>query len=517
MKNKILFLSLFLLVLLIFSCKEDEKPDSGFGKITITGIDLISSVTVPGGKILAENTWTHKLETSITLNFTELGFGKTTTIQINPTDFNKSYEVELPIGSYSLTSIDTNPGFASYLPLVIDEKIQVGEQNQNIRLTAKTEFGLVTITKENLSNFPSLVSNPSVKFSEENGFYFIYLKENQNLAFSIGLNQGENSFRQSWRSVAYEHRHLSLDNPEKSDDVQIFKQTGFKLNQTIIPLASNGLPAALSPLTLAELPASQNETSGLAWIQNRLFSINDGDNTNQIFELNPETGAVIRTVTVKNSINKDWEDLAQSDTYLFVGDFGNNLGNRSELNVLKIKISDLLNITEVNSERIDFTFSDQIDFSENNGNHNFNCEGFIFWNGKLHLFTKNETDKKTNHYTLGQDPGKRQAILTSSFNAEGLVTAAAIETGTNSLCLLGFGDKGLSSQVFLWLFSEYSGEEFFNGKKHKVLLGSPTQLSQTEGITFTEGFKVLISAEKISLGGSSVPAKLHKMDLTGLF
>lgn len=517
MKNKILFNSLFWLAILIFSCEEEEKPVSGFGKITITGIDLIGSVSIPGGKILAEYTWTHQLEGTINLNFTELESGKITTVPINPNDFSKSYEIELPVGSYSLTTIDTNPGFASYLPLVIDEKIQVGEQNQNIRLTAKTDFGLVTITKENLSNFPSLVSNPSVKFSEENGFYFLYFKENQNITFSFELNQGENSFRQSWKSVAFEHRHFSLDNPEKPDDVQTFKQASFKLNQTIIPLASNGLPSALSPLTLAELPASQNETSGLAWIQNRLFSINDGGNTNQIIELNPETGTVIRTVTVKNTEKKDWEDLAQSDTYLFVGDFGNNLGNRTELNVLKIKISDLLNMTEVNSERIDFTFSDQTDFSENNGNHNFNCEGFIFWNGKLHLFTKNETDQKTNHYTLSQDPGKRQAILTSSFNAEGLVTAAAIETSSNSLCLLGYEDKGLSSQVFLWLFSDYSGEDFFKGKKHKVLLGSPAQLSQTEGITFTEGFTVLISAEKISLGGSSVPAKLHKMDLTGLF
>ncbi len=517
MKNKILQCSFFWIVILTFSCEEKEKPANGFGKITITGIDLVGSVSIPGGKILAENTWTHKLDASINLNFTELESGKTTTIPINPNDFSKPYEVELSVGTYSLTSIDTNPGFASYLPLVIDDQIQVGEQNQNIRLTAKTDFGLVTVTKENVSDFPSVVSNPSLKFSEENGFYFLYFKENQNLTFNFELNQGKNSFRQSWKSVAFEHRHFSLDNPQKQDDLQTFKQTGFKINQTIIPLASNGLPSVLSPLTLAELPSSQNETSGLAWIQNRLFSINDEENTNQIFELNPESGVVIRTITVNNTKNNDWEDLAQSETHLFVGDFGNNLGNRTELNVLKIKISDLLNMTEVSSERIDFTFSDQTDFSENSGNHNFNCEGFIFWNGKLHLFSKNLGDIKTKHYVLSQEPGTRQAILDSSFDTEGLVTAAAIEKNSNSLVLLGYENKGISSQVFLWLFSDYSGEDFFSGTKHKILLGSPAQLSQTEGITFTEGFTVLISGEKISLGGSNIPAKLHKIDLTGLF
>lgn len=517
MKNKILLGSFFWIAILTFSCEGEEKPVTGFGKITITGIDLIGSVSNPGGKILAENTWTHKLEETINLNFTELESGYTTTVQINPTDFSKPYDIELPIGTYSLTSVETNPGFANYLPLVIDEQIQLGGQNQNIRLSAKTNFGLVTITKENLSNFPSVVSNPSLKFSEENGFYFLYFKENQNLTFNFELNQGENSFRQSWKSTAFEHRHLSLDNPQKPEDVQSFKQTSFNVKQTIIPLASNGLPSLLSPLTLAELPTSQDETSGLAWIQNRLFSINDEDNTNQIFELNPETGAVIRTITVNNTKNNDWEDLAQSDTHLFVGDFGNNLGNRAELNVLKIKTSDLLNMTEVNSERIDFTFSDQTDFSENNGNHNFNCEGFIFWNGKLHLFTKNEIDQKTNHYTLSQDPGQRQALVTSTFNTEGLVTAAAIEPSSNSLVLLGYENKGLTSQAFLWLFSDYSGDAFFTGNKHRLQLGSPAELSQTEGIIFQDGFTVLISGEKISLGGLSIPPRLHNIDLTGLF
>ncbi|MDI1323038.1 MAG: hypothetical protein PSV36_09840 [Algoriphagus sp.] len=517
MKNKILLSLFFWLFILIFSCKEKEKPTPGFGKISISGIDLTGSLSMPGGKVLTENSWTHVLQTSINLNFSELESGKTTTISINPNDFSKPYEVELALGTYSLTSTSTDPGFASYLPLVIDEQIQVGEQIQKIRLPAKTDFGLVTITKENLSNIPTLVSTPSVKFSEQSGFYYLYFKENQNLNFSFDLNQGKNSFRQSWKSAAFQHRHFTLDDPQKPEDVQTFKQTSFQLNQTTIPLATNGLPSALNPTTLANLPASQDETSGLAWIQNRLFSINDEDNTNQIFELNPETGNVIRTISVKNALNKDWEDLAQSDTHLFVGDFGNNLGKRTDLNILKIKITDLLNLTEVNFERIVFNFSDQTDFSGNNGNHNFNCEGFIFWNGKLHLFTKNPLDLKTNHYILSQEPGTRQAELNSTFDTQGLVTAAAIENNSNSLCLLGYENKGISSQVFIWLFSDYSGEDFFNGKKHKLLLGSPSQLSQTEGIIFQEGFTVLISGEKITLGSLSVPSRIHKIDLTGLF
>ncbi len=197
MKNNIILNSFFWLVILLFSCGEKEKPASGFGKITITGIDLASSISLPGGKVLAENGWTHRFQPSISLNFTELRSGKTTPVTLNPNEFSKPYEFELPIGSYSLSSIDANPSYANYLPLVIDEQIQVGEQNQNIQLSAKTEFGLVTITKENLSKVPTLVSDTAVKFSEESAFYFLYFRENQNLSFSFDLNQGENSFRQT--------------------------------------------------------------------------------------------------------------------------------------------------------------------------------------------------------------------------------------------------------------------------------------------------------------------------------
>lgn len=517
MNHKIPNSIFFYLFLVIFSCGEKEKPAPGNGRITFTGIDLIGSVSIPEGKILAENTWTHKFQNSINLNITEKESGTLTTITINPNDFSKPYQVELPIGLYSLSSSGSNSSYAGYLPLVINEQIQIRENNQPIRLAAKTDFGLVTFTKENLSNIPTLVSTPSGKFLEEKGFYFLYFKENQNLSFNLELNPNKNSFRQSWKSVAFQHRHFNLDNPEKADDLQNFKQTNFELNQTTIPLTETGVPSAISPLTLANLPSSQDETSGLAWIQDRLFSINDDDNSNQIFELSPETGIVMRTITVKNALNKDWEDLAQSDTHLFVGDFGNNLGKRKDLNILKIKITDLLTLSEVNFERIDFNFSDQVDFSGANSIHNFDCEGFIFWKEKLHLFTKNLRDSRTNHYVLSAETGLRQAVFNAAFDTQGLITAAAIAKDSNSMCLLGYENKGISSQVFLWLFSDFPENNFFAGKNLKVMLGSPADLSQTEGLIFEDGLSILISGEKISLGGLSVPARLHKMDLKGLF
>jgi hypothetical protein len=517
MKYKILFQSSIWLITLIFSCGEKEQPEVGVGKIRITGIDLSNAPVAPGGKIFAETSWTHKYEPSINLNFKELETGKTVLLTINPTDFSKPYEVELPVGMYSISSTETQKSFFEYLPLTFEQQIQVQKTPQDIRLNAKTDYALVTFTKENLSKAPFLVVNPEVKLNQESNFYYGYFKKNQNLSFNLELNQGANSFRRTWSSIAFQHRHFSLDSPVKPEDVQTFKQTNFQLIQTIIPLAENGLPSGLSPTFLANLPTSQNETSGLAMIQNRLFSVNDGDNTNQIFELNPSTGSVIRTISITNAVNIDWEDMAQSETHLFIGDFGNNLGNRKDLNILKIAISELLNATEVKADKINFTFSDQTNFSGGNQNHNFDCEGIVYLNGQLHLFSKNWQDLKTKHYRLSSEAGTNTALLVSEFDTQGLVTAAAIEKNSNSLCLLGYENKGLNSQVFVWLFSNYSGVDFFKGKKHRINLGSPSDLSQAEGLVFEEGFSILISGEKITLGGFSIPSKLHKIDLTGLF
>jgi hypothetical protein len=267
---------------------------------------------------------------------------------------------------------------------------------------------------------------------------------------------------------------------------------------------------------VANLPASQNETSGLAYIQNKLFSINDGGNSNEIFELNPETGEVLRSIKVKNAINIDWEDLAQSDTHLFIGDFGNNGGTRKDLAILKIRIADLLANMEVEATRLSFTYSDQTDFSGNGGNHNFDCEAFFFWENSLHLFSKNKQDLKTKHYILDPNASSTVAMQSGVFDADGLITAASISTEGNVI-LLGYQDLGLPSKSFVWLFSNYSGQTYFSGKANQITLGSPIFLSQTEGIVFEKDGGVFITGERIAVGNQGVPARISKIDFTGLF
>jgi hypothetical protein len=147
---------------------------------------------------------------------------------------------------------------------------------------------------------------------------------------------------------------------------------------------------------------------------------------------------------------------------------------------------------------------------------NYDCEAFFFSDNLLHLFTKNRGDGKTNHYTLDPSQSNSLASLNGSFDVKGLITAAGIDSQGN-ICLLGYEDAGFTSRSFVWLFSGYSGTAYLSGKSTRIFLGSPSLLSQTEGLIFEADGQVMISGERISVGGLTIPAKLSKIDLRGLF
>ncbi len=506
---------LLLVFLFIFSCGEKEKPEKGTGRVSFNGIELVNPSTVPSGKLSASKTWEHKFQEQIEL-IIESESGQTYNLNIQPNDFRVPNSIDLPIGSYSLRSTKPSASISEVLPIYINQEITVGAGLQSLKLKASSEYGLFTLTKQNLGNTAPELIQVERPLSSREEFYFIYALKDQNLTVKINLSNNTSFFRSIWNVEEYNHRHLDLYLNQTPGQSVSFLPTDFTLKQDFIPLSPTGMPLALSPTLLADLPVSQDENSGLAYIQNRLFSINDGGNSNEIFELNPLTGTVIRTIRVSNAVNIDWEDLAQSESHLYIGDFGNNAGTRKDLAILKIEIAQLLNNTEVEAERISFSYSDQVDFSGNSVNHNYDCEAFFFWNNSLHLFTKNRGDLKTNHYTVDPNENQTVALKNSSFDVQGLITGASI-SATGNVVLLGYEASLLTPRSFVFLFSEFGGNNFFSGKSKNLRIGNPTVLSQTEGIIFEREGIVLISGERINFSGQTVPARISKLDLTGLF
>lgn len=277
----------------------------------------------------------------------------------------------------------------------------------------------------------------------------------------------------------------------------------------------NPVPSSYELEFISELHEELSESSALVEFNNTLWTLNDKGNENVLYQLDTDNGSILKKVIVSNAENIDWESMAQNNEYLFIGDFGNNAGNRVDLVILKIKKSDLTALDEVNAEKIFFSYADQANLNPVFQNHNFDCEAFFFANNELHLFTKNWEDNRTNYYTLPDKPGNHKAEFKESFDVAGLITDADINRSTGDIVLLGYTNAGISSQNFIWLFSDYTSFDIFQGEKNKIILGNVRDLGQTEGIVIKEDNSGWITSEEILAGPLRIPPKLFHYDFKG--
>jgi hypothetical protein len=277
------------------------------------------------------------------------------------------------------------------------------------------------------------------------------------------------------------------------------------------------VPSTYALEFITELDEEMSESSALAEFNNTLWTLNDKGNENTVYQMDPTNGSILKKVKVSNTENIDWESMAQSQEYLYIGDFGNNAGTRNDLVILKVKKSELLASSEVSAEKIMFSYPDQVNFNPTFQNHNFDCEAFFFANNAFHLFTKNWENNQTNYYTVPDVPGNHVAEFKASFNVTGLITAADINRSTGLIILLGYTNAGAASQGFLWLFSDYPAFNIFNGEKNKIIIGNIRDLGQTEGVFLKNDNSGWISSEEIVAGTLRIPSKLFRFDFKNYF
>lgn len=254
-----------------------------------------------------------------------------------------------------------------------------------------------------------------------------------------------------------------------------------------------------------------DESSGITFVGSRLWTHNDSGNSNSIYRVDTTSGAVVQTVVISNATNTDWEDITTNSTHLYIGDFGNNNGNRQNLKVYRVSLSDLTPAaTTVTADVINFSFSDQTSFPSLPNNNNFDCESIILYNDSLHLFSKNWVDRQCKHYVIPNIAGTHVAQLRETFNAGMLVTGATIQRG-GVIALLGYDNTGLVP-VSTWMLYDFKNGLFFNGNKRKFTLGTMLTLGQTEGIEFLSEAYGYISNERFS-SGITIPAKIRTFNL----
>lgn len=280
----------------------------------------------------------------------------------------------------------------------------------------------------------------------------------------------------------------------------------FFLNSCYTELFSQTLPLS----TISNLTAILSESSGITKIgTNRLYTHNDSGGADEIYELDT-LGNLIRIIEINSANNSDWEDITQDDLHnIYIGDFGNNNNDRTNLRVYKIPSPSSFTGNSTTAELIEFNYPDQTLFPPAPSKRNYDAEGFVWYNDSLFIFSKNRTAPFNGYckiYKIPATPGTHTATICDSIflcgvaQTECWVTSAALSADKTQLALLNHNK--------IWLFSCFNDSRFFTGSMATIILNSYTQ---KEGITFKNNQQVYITDEFNTLDNSG--GYLYEADL----
>lgn len=267
-----------------------------------------------------------------------------------------------------------------------------------------------------------------------------------------------------------------------------------------------------SQVTLLQTPAL-DENSGLCHSLGNLWTHVD-DTDEDLYLIDTVTGNIRRALSIPFCNNSDWEDVALDSFFVYVGDIGNNSGNRTDLRFFRFSRAAIDSTSGVvtSVDTIRFSYPDQTDFTAAYNNTRFDAEAFIVKDDSIHIFSKDWVFSRARHYVLPATPGTHVAQLRDSINANGLITGASLSSD-GVIALIGY-DKVFPAPCFIWMLNDYQGNEFFSGNKRYFSLGSAITYGQTEAITFSTGYKGYLSNERFQQSILNVPPALRRFDLS---
>lgn len=231
---------------------------------------------------------------------------------------------------------------------------------------------------------------------------------------------------------------------------------------------------SLSPDASFLLDSALDETSGLAYWQGQLWTHNDDTDT-ALYALDTLDGSILGIYPLPGVRNFDWEELSQDSLYFYLGDFGNNRGNRLDLHILRIEKQSLLS-GNPQIDSIAFAYEDQTDFTIALNDNNYDCEALVLSRDSIYLFTKRWVDLRSFVYRLPKEPGSYQAELLDSFDAQGLITGAYYDEDLRLLALCGYSPF---LQPFVYSCYDFGGKYFFFGQC--TALSARAQFSPNRG------------------------------------
>ena len=200
------------------------------------------------------------------------------------------------------------------------------------------------------------------------------------------------------------------------------------------------------------LPQVLEETSGLAILNDTLWTHNDSGNEATLYAISPKGKLLTKRTLAKQHKNIDWEDITTIDKRLIVADMGNNFGTRQNLYLLDIAFQ---KNTATVLDSIPFHYPEQTDYTFNQATP-FDAEGLIYIDGQLLLFSKNRKTKTTELYLLPNSSKENKAAKKIASLAVGsLITGADFDSKSKTLVLTGYGK---SNNQFLYVIRHFDLE-----------------------------------------------------------
>ena len=272
--------------------------------------------------------------------------------------------------------------------------------------------------------------------------------------------------------------------------IKLFVNGSLFLIVILVSTAAHGL--SVNANTVGTLPGILVESSALDFTgESHFWSLNDAGNSPDIYCI-ANNGSLTKTITITNAANRDWEEMTHdaSRNYMYIGDFGNNNCDRTNLRVYRIPYPSSQTGTTTTADEIDFTYPDQRRFPS--PWMNFDAESFFHFQGKLFIFTKADGAAVgyTKMYSIPDSPGSYVATLVDSFYTNDRSTSADISPDGTSMVLL--------SNTRIHIFRNFTGADFFGGQH--TLLSISGGWTQKEGVSFTTNNEIYLTDENTGAG-----------------
>lgn len=230
------------------------------------------------------------------------------------------------------------------------------------------------------------------------------------------------------------------------------------------------------------LPSIVDETSGLATIENDFLTFNDSGGDASLYRLN-QKGIFIEEFPIHGAVNRDWEDIAQDDTYYYIADTGNNYAKRKDLTIYIVDKGFVL------IDSIHIRYADQKKFVKKKKNK-YDAEALVSIGDSLVLFSKNRKSHKTRVYSFPKEPGSYVLEKKITYDVDALITGADFSSVNNRLVLTGYLPD---YRQFLFLTENFSLNQLDQQKLKRYQL--PLDNAQVEAVKILPDNSIWISSE----------------------